>query len=87
MAIFLDDPQEFAWRSGGGVVKVKNIETGQVEKVKASRAGQIRQDFVEKREALRQRLAKAGVDSAVLSFGDHLNQLSQFLSERQTVAW
>src|SRR3989344_8935177 len=83
LAIFLDDPLEFAWRSGSGVVKVKNVETGQIEKVKASRAEQIRQDFTEKREILRQRLAKAGVDSTVLSFGDHFNQLSQFLSERR----
>ncbi len=85
IAIFLDDPREFAWRSGAGVVRVKNIETGQMEKVRASRADRIRQDFVEQREVLRQRLAKTGVDSTVLSFGDHFNQLSQFLSERRTI--
>ncbi len=84
IAIFLDDPQEFAWRYGQGVVKIKNIETGQVEKVKASQANKIREVFDEKREELRQKLTKAGVDSTVLSFGDHFNQLSQFLSERHS---
>ena len=84
LAIFLDDPQEFAWQHAQGIVKVKNIETGQVEKIKAGRASEIRRIFGKKREQLRQKFSQAGVDSTVLSFGDHFNQLSQFLSERQT---
>lgn len=84
IAIFLDDPQEFSWRYGQGVVRVKDIETGRTEKVKANQAKQIREAFGKKREELRHRLDQAGVDSTVLSFGDHFNQLAQFLSERQT---
>lgn len=84
IAIFLDDPQEFAWRRRQGIVSVRNVETGQVEKIKAGRADQIRRRFSEQREELRRKLTKAGVDSTVLSFGDHFNQLSQFLSERHS---
>lgn len=84
IAIFLDDPNEFNWLHKEGTVTVKDIETGKIEKVKARHAFEIREAFVRKREGLRKSLEQAGVDSAVLSFGDHFNQLSQFLSERRS---
>ncbi len=84
IAIFLDDPEEFNWSGREGTVNVRNIETGKLEKIKARHAFKIRKDFVDKRENLRKKLGQAGVDSTVLSFGDHFNQLSQFLSERRS---
>lgn len=85
IAIFLDDPLEFFWRHKAGVVSVKDIETGRIEKIKAGQALRIRQAFCEKREELRLKLSRAGADSVVLSFGDHFNQLNRFLSERKTL--
>lgn len=85
IAVFLDDPQEFLWKHGWGVVNVKNIETGRMDRVKAEQAWQIRRTFCEKREVLRLKFSGIGVDSIILSFGDHLFQLSQFLSERKTI--
>lgn len=84
IALFLDDPKEFSWSKAGGVVNIKNVETGKFEKVKASRASAIRETFVLGRENLRKKLEDAGADSLVLSFGGHFNQLSQFLSERRS---
>lgn len=82
MAIFLDDPLEFFWKHSRGIVTVKNVETGRTEQVKAKKAFQIREKFQQERESLRRKLDDVGVDSVVLSFGDHFNQLAQFLSER-----
>lgn len=84
MALFLDDYQEFAWQARGGLVPIEDIETGATCEIKAGRAGRIRQRFVERREELRRRLGDCGVDSAIISFGDHFNQLAQFLSERKS---
>ncbi len=83
VVIFLDDPSEFSWKHRQGVVIVRNIETGKLENVKAQRASDIRQVFCEKREDLREKFKDVGVDSVVLSFGDHFNQLSQFLAQRR----
>src|SRR3989344_4035653 len=85
IAVMLDDPLEFAWEQKAGVVTVQDAETGKVEEVRASAAGQIRQEFIERRETLRQQLEKVGVDSVVLSYGDHFQKLAQFLSERREV--
>lgn len=84
IAIFLDEPEEFNWESGPGVVRVHDVETGVTTKVKASAGRRIRKEFVTRREVLREKLAKVGVDSTVISYGDHFQQLAQFLSERRT---
>jgi len=84
LAIFLDDPLEFDWQYRWGVVKVRNSETGQLIDIKVARAVAVRKRFCAEREGLRHKFAQAGVDSTVLSFGDHFNQLAQFLSERQS---
>ncbi|MEK7151689.1 MAG: DUF58 domain-containing protein [Patescibacteria group bacterium] len=83
ICIFLDEPEEFLWARGFGTVAVLNAETGRVEEVKASDAGKVRGRFVEKREDLRRQLEKIGIDSVVVSYGNHFNDVAQFLSERQ----
>ncbi len=82
VAIFLDDPLEFDWKNSWGIVSVRNSETGRIERIKASQARQIKEKFCQEREVLRRRFGQVGVDSTVLSFGDHFNQLAQFLSQR-----
>lgn len=84
IALFLDDPLEFDWQNSYGLVRVRDSETGQIKKIRASKAKLIRDKFCEEREGLRRRFSLAGVDSTILSFGDHFNQLTQFLSERQS---
>ncbi len=86
IAVFLDEPQEFSWTSRWGLVRIRDIETGKSQTIRASRAAKIRQEFCERRETLRQKLQDCGVDSAVLSYGDHFNELAQFLSERKSTA-
>lgn len=84
IAIFLDEPDEFLWKHKSGTVVVRDVETGAIEEVRSKSAAAIRRKFIEKREELRRRLEKMGVDSTVISYGDHLNQLAEFLSERQS---
>lgn len=83
IAIFLDEPDEFLWKHKSGTVVVRDAETGVVEEVRSKGAAVIRRKFIEKREELRKKLEKVGVDSTVISYGDHFNQLANFLSERQ----
>ncbi|MBI4160360.1 MAG: hypothetical protein HY506_00435 [Candidatus Yanofskybacteria bacterium] len=83
IAVFLDDPKEFSWGRARGRVPVMDVESGVIEEVRANRADKVRQEFCDKREELRKDLEGAGVDSAVISYGDHLNQLSQFLAQRK----
>ena len=85
IAIFLDEPEEFAWNRGSGTVAVQDAETGNIEIIKSREAKTLRQRFIERREELRKRLQKVGIDSTVISYGDHFNQLAQFLSERKAI--
>ncbi len=84
--IFLDEPREFSWRHRLGVVMVKDAETGVLQEIKAKSAVSVRKEFENKRESLRRRLSKIGVDSVVVNYGEHFNQLAKFLSERQAVS-
>lgn len=86
-ALFLEDAREFSWTSRWGLVRIRDIETGESQTVRASRAAKIRKEFCERREVLRRRLRDCGVDSTVLSCGDHFNELAQFLSERQSAVF
>lgn len=83
IAIFLDDHQEFDWKGGQGVVRVRNVETGLTENVRTNQAQLIREQFTKDRQQLRGQLEQAGIDSVIINFGEHFNQLSQFLSVRR----
>ena len=82
IALFLDDPEELSWGRAGGLVRVKDAETGELQTVKANKAPEIRQTFVQKLEELREKLENIGVSSTVLNHGKHIEQLIQFLSAR-----
>lgn len=83
LAVFLDDQREFDWKYRQGVVQVRDAETGWTENVRTNRARLIREQFTKDRQQLQAQLEQAGVDSTVISFGEHFNQLSQFLSRRR----
>ena len=85
IAVFLDDPNELSWRGSKGLVLVRNIETGVTHTIKAEQAVNIRRAFLDKTDELRKTLTKSGVDSVVLNFGDHFNNLAQFLSQRRQI--
>ncbi|MBI2063075.1 MAG: hypothetical protein HYT61_02430 [Candidatus Yanofskybacteria bacterium] len=85
IAIFLDEPNEFSWQNSSGTVLVKDAETGAFEKIKSKNAVNIRRGFVEKREEFRRKLKKSGVDSTILNFGNHFNELAQFLLQRKQI--
>lgn len=85
IAVFLDDPNELSWRGSKGLVLVRDIETGVTHTIKAERTVNIRRAFLDKTDGLCKTLAKSGVDSVVLNFGDHLNNLAQFLSQRKSM--
>ncbi|MBI2669931.1 MAG: hypothetical protein HYX20_02220 [Candidatus Yanofskybacteria bacterium] len=85
IAVFLDDPNEFLWQRGRGTVAVRDAETGVIQKIKADRAADVRRTFLKKTEELREKLGRSGVDSVVLNFSDHFNNLAQFLSQRKSV--
>lgn len=84
MAIFLDDPEEFNWKRTGGIVTVKNIESGKRVMLKSWRISKIRSEFIVRREALKQKLQEHGISSTVLSYGEHFNDLARFLSQRKS---
>lgn len=85
LVIFLDDPQEFNWKRNGGIVTVKNIESGKRVAIKSWRTSKIKSEFVTRRESFKQKLQERGISSVVLSYGSHFNDLVQFLSQRKSV--
>lgn len=85
IAVFLDEPKEFSWKRGSGIVLTKDAETGALKKIIGEKAAVVRRGFVEKRDELRKNLVKSGVDSTVLSYGNHFKELERFLSQRKPV--
>lgn len=83
MVLMLDDPEEFVVRSKLGYIRTSNMETGEQVVIAARKAGAIRRNIEESREALRAALKqRSGIDSVVLTPGNHFEQLSKFLLAR-----
>jgi len=84
MAVFLDDPKELSWSAPLGTVEVKDAESGVREEIKAGRASNIRARFIKRRLELQEQLRQESrVDSVTLSYGNHFNELAEFLSKRK----
>ena len=83
IVLILDDPEEFVVRSRLGYVRTTNMETGEEVVMSARRAAAVRRQLEESRERLMADLKRrAGVDSVVLTPGNHFEELSTFLMAR-----
>ena len=83
MMLIVDDPDEFRVRSRLGYIRISDMETGKQTVISARKAGAIRRDIEERREALQYRLKhQSGVDSVVLTPDNHAEALPKFLISR-----
>ena len=83
--VFLDDPGEFAAKGKLGYVRVSNIETGEQAVISLRKLKQINREIKERRNKLQERLVKTGIDSVVLTYGNHLFELNKFFSMRRNI--
>jgi len=85
MVFILDDPQEFEVKSRLGYIRISDMETGKQTVISARKAGAIRRKIEESRAALQYTLKhKCGVDSVVLTPGNHTEALPKFLISRMS---
>lgn len=83
IVLILDDPEEFRVKSRFGYIRISDMETGKQTVISARKAGAIRRRIEESRETLQYRLKhKAGIDSVVLTPGNHIEALPKFLISR-----
>ena len=83
IVLILDDPEEFSVKSRLGYIRISNMETGKQTVISARKAGAIRRRIEETRETLQYRLKhQAGIDSAVLTPQNHIEELPKFLISR-----
>ena len=83
IGLILDDPEEFNGKSRLGYIRISDMETGKQTVISARKAGAIRRRIEETRETLQYRLKHhAGIDSAVLTPQNHLEELPKFLISR-----
>ena len=83
MMLIVDDPDEFRVRSRLGYIRISDMETGKQTVISARKAGAIRRDIEERREALQYRLKhQSGIDSVVLTPDNHAEALPKFLISR-----
>ena len=83
MMLIVDDPEEFRVKSRLGYIRISDMETGKQTVISARKAGAIRSDIEERREALQYRLKhESGVDSVVLTPDNHAEALPKFLISR-----
>jgi len=83
IVLILDDPEEFNVKSRLGYIRISDMETGKQTVISARKAGAIRRRIEETRETLQYRLKHhAGIDSAVLTPQNHLEELPKFLISR-----
>jgi len=83
IVLILDDPEEFNVKSRLGYIRISDMETGKQTVISARKAGAIRRRIEETRETLQYRLKHhAGIDSAVLTPKNHLEELPKFLISR-----
>ena len=83
IVLMLDDPEEFVVKSKLGYVRTANMETAEQVVFSARRAGAIRQHIEESRTVLMADLKRrAGLDSVVLTPGNHFAELTAFLMAR-----
>ena len=81
--LILDDPEEFKVKSRLGYIRISDMETGKQTVISARKAGAIRRRIEETRETLQYRLKhQAGIDSAVLTPQNHIEELPKFLISR-----
>lgn len=84
--LILDDPEEFEGFGGGlGYVPLKDPEQGDIVDVSRSRNGiaDIKADIAEDRARLQSALKAAGIDSAVLTPGNHVKELIKLFHKRR----
>ena len=83
MFFILDDPEEFKVRSPLGYIRISDMETGKQTVISARKAGAIRREIEESREALQYALKhRCGIDSVVLTPQNHFEELPKFLISR-----
>ncbi len=81
--LILHDPNEFSIKNRLGYVRIKNMETGDIEVVSVRKLRAMHAEALKAREAFRAKLKKTGVDSIVLTYGNHFEQLAKFFAERR----
>ena len=83
MVLILDDPAEYRVRSRLGYIRISDMETGRQTVISARKAGAIRRQIEEAHADVQYRLKhQCGIDSTVLTPGNHADELAKFLIAR-----
>lgn len=83
VCVILDDPKEFDVRGFSGSIRMRDMEKGNVYTVPVRTLPKIRRELQKRREKMRAKLARLGVPSVELTYGNHLAELTGFLKERR----
>ena len=64
-------------------MREKNMESGEITTIPVSQVGKWREFIETKRRELMDEFRRLGIDSLVLSYGNHLEDLAKFLKGRK----
>ncbi len=81
IALVLADPDEFDWTGLGGVALVRRPQTGATDLVKVKGARNIRARLLAEQEQLVERFRESNIYAARLTYGDHIDRLTDFFAE------
>jgi len=80
--VILDDPEEFNVK-GGGSILMRDMEKNERFRVPVRSLPKVREEILACRHEMMGKLKKLGIDSLELVYGDHMEKLVGFLSERR----
>jgi|SRR3989344_4940900 len=82
--LILDDSEEFEGiKKGPGYVPQKNPETGAIVDVPRRNIDKIKSDLAKMRREIQATLKLQGIDSAVLTYGTHVKELTKLFFKRR----
>ena len=85
IVLILDDPEEYEVKSRLGYIRISDMETGRQTVISARKAGAIRRQIEEAHADVQYRLKhQCGIDSAVLTPQNHVDELAKFLVSRMS---
>jgi len=83
LVLILDDPDEFAFGSKTGSLRLKDIESGKSVIFSLRNTKKLRELVISRQEALIAGFRALGIEAAVLNYGQHLVRFESFLMARR----
>jgi uncharacterized protein (DUF58 family) len=84
VCVIVDDPEEYNVRGLMGTVTLQDRESGALIKIPIRRFRKIKEEISRRRQAMQDEFKRLGVDSIVLTYGNHVGSLAALFKERRS---